>query len=165
MLERIKNRIGHPWVVRGAQYVVGAVFVFAGLAKIGDPQAFAAQIHNFRLAPIWSENLIAVWLPWIEVLAGGGLIVGVRRGAASWLTAAMMVLFTVAVAQAWARGLDIECGCFGTSDATRVGRDKLIENLGLTALAFVATWIPTGAGATASTRDRDPEIGGRVAQN
>ena len=56
----------------------------------------------------------------------------------AWLATALMVVFTVAVAQAVARGLDFECGCFGTADGSRVGARKLLENTGLTILAAIS---------------------------
>ena len=97
------HKLSHPALVRIAGIVIGAVFVVAGLAKIGDPETFAAQVHNFRLTPIVLENLVAVTLPWVELVAGTALILGMRRRAASWICAALMIFFTVAVAQAAAR--------------------------------------------------------------
>lgn len=132
----------HPLVIRLAQIVIGVVFVWAGLAKIGDVKAFAEQIHNFRLWPVAGEHLLAMTLPWIEVVAGGAMILGIRARAGAFVNAALMVIFTVAVAQAAARGLDIQCGCFGTADAQSVGVKKLVENFGLTALAIVAALRP-----------------------
>lgn len=125
-------------VVRGAQLVVGAVFLVAALAKVGDPAAFAEQVHNYRMAPVWSEHLLAVTLPWVELVAGLSLVLGVRGRAGAVVTVALMALFTVAVAQAWLRGLDFECGCFGTADASRIGARKLAENVALTAVAALA---------------------------
>jgi len=131
--------LSSPWLVRACRIVVGLVFIGAALAKIGDPAAFSAQIHHFRLAPIAIENLAAVLLPWIELLMGLALVLDVRARSGAWLAAAMMAVFTLAVASAMARNLDFECGCFGTADATRVGAKKLLENVVLTALALVGS--------------------------
>ena len=136
--------LARPLVARISGVVIGVVFIVAGLAKVGDPTTFASQIHNFRMAPIWSENLIAVCLPWIEIVAGIAIVLNVRRRAGAWLTSGMMIFFTLAVLQALVRGLDIDCGCFGTADASRVGLVKLAENVGLTALALLATVTPIG---------------------
>jgi uncharacterized membrane protein YphA (DoxX/SURF4 family) len=125
-------------VVRGAQLLVGIVFLAAALAKVGDLRGFSEQVHNYRLAPVWSENLLSMTLPWIELLAGLSLVLGVRPRAGAAVSLGLMVLFTVAVAQAWVRGLDFECGCFGTADASRIGARKLAENLALGLLAAVA---------------------------
>lgn len=126
-------------VVRVARWIVGAVFVIAALAKIGGLEAFALQVHNFRMMPMALENLVAMTFPWVELVAGLSLILGIRGRSGAFVAAAMMAAFVVAVAVAMARGLDIECGCFGTADATRVGVGKLLQNLGLLAISLVAS--------------------------
>ena len=136
--------LARPMVTRISGVVIGVVFIVAGLAKVGDPATFASQVHNFRMTPIWSENLIAVCLPWIEIVAGIAIVLNVRRRAGALLTSGLMIFFTLAVLQALIRGLDIDCGCFGTADATRVGFVKLFENVGLTLLALLATVNPIG---------------------
>ena len=129
-------------VVRTSQVVIGVVFLAAALAKIGDLETFASQIHNFRIVPVWSENLVAMTLPWVELIAGLCLVLGIRARGAGILTAILMVVFLVAVGQAVGRNLDIECGCFGTADATKVGIQKLLENAVLTMLATIASLVP-----------------------
>jgi uncharacterized membrane protein YphA (DoxX/SURF4 family) len=112
---------------------------WAGLAKIGDLHGFAEQLHNFRMMPIPLENLIAISLPWIELVAALALIFGVRARAGAMLSALLLTGFTTAVFVAMIRGLDIECGCFGTNDATRVGWGKIGQNLAMLALAVVGS--------------------------
>ena len=119
-MDRLQRFLEQPGTVRVCQILIGAVFGVAGLAKIGNPGAFAEDIHNFRLVPVALENLVAVALPWIEIVAGVALVLGVRARAAAVLTAGLMAAFTLAVIVAMGRGLDIECGCFGTSDGAKV---------------------------------------------
>jgi uncharacterized membrane protein YphA (DoxX/SURF4 family) len=142
MKETLNALLRHPATIRSCRIAIGLVFAWAGLAKIGDPASFAAQVHNFRMAPVSFENLVAIFLPWLELLAALALISGLHARAGALVTAAMMAFFTVAVALALFRGLDIECGCFGTADASRVGLNKLLENVGLTVVAAVATLRP-----------------------
>jgi uncharacterized membrane protein YphA (DoxX/SURF4 family) len=125
--------------IRLCRVAVGLVMLAAALGKIADPAAFASQIHHFRILPAGAENLSAILMPWVELIAGLALVLGVRARSGAWLSLAMMVVFTLAVGQAVARNLDIECGCFGTSDATRVGAAKLLENLLITGAAVVAS--------------------------
>ena len=132
------DTIRRPSVLRVAQITIGCIFIAAALGKIGDVQAFALQIHNFRLAPVWSDNLIAIALPWIELVAGLALLLGIRARAGAAIALMLMLTFTLAVGAAWARGLDFECGCFGKASASRIGARKLVENLGLTLLALIA---------------------------
>jgi uncharacterized membrane protein YphA (DoxX/SURF4 family) len=130
----------HPYTRRAAQIAIGVVFLISGLAKIGDLQSFALEVHNFRMLPVWSENLAAMTLPWVELIAALSLLLAIRPRAGSVVAAALMAVFLVAVGVAQARGLDITCGCFGTADGTRVGWIKLGENLvlfGLSALGYL----------------------------
>jgi uncharacterized membrane protein YphA (DoxX/SURF4 family) len=136
-MDRLRRLLTSPWTIRICQVVTGVLFAWAGLAKIGDLRGFAEQIHNFRMIPIPLENLVAISLPWIELVAAMALVFGVRARAGAGLATGMLAVFTVAVLVALARGLDIECGCFGTHDATRVGWVKVGQNLLMLALAFV----------------------------
>jgi putative oxidoreductase len=129
--------LGHPRVIGLCRIAIGLVFLAAALAKIGDASTFARQIHHFRLVPFGFENLLAITLPWIELVLALAILTGVQPRAGSMVATGLMGLFVVVVAAALARGLDIECGCFGTADASRVGVSKLIENVGLLALAVI----------------------------
>lgn len=139
MSNALSDALHRPTVLWLARVAIGGVFIAAALAKIGDPAAFALQVHNYRLAPVWSEHLVAMTLPWIELGAGLALVLGVRARAGAALALALMVFFTFAVGSAWARGLDFECGCFGKVGAARIGAMKFLENIGLVGLALVAS--------------------------
>ena len=136
------QRLARPQIVLIAQVVVAGVFLAAALGKIGDAATFSRQIHYFRLLPPPLENLMAMTLPWIELVAALAVLFRVRPRAGSMVIAGFMGLFVFVVAAALARGLDIECGCFGTADASRVGSTKLIENILLLALSLIASLKP-----------------------
>ncbi len=93
---------------------VGGVFIYAGALKAWETQDFAADIRHYSIIP-WSDLilLLAVYLPWLEIFAG--LAVVFRRLYLGGLVAiaGMMLIFTGTLTSAWARGLDISCGCFG----------------------------------------------------
>jgi putative oxidoreductase len=129
-------------VRRGAQIVLGALFLLAALAKIVDVTSLAREVHNFRIVPFWSEHLVAMTLPWVELVAGLALMLGIRARAGAWVAGVLLAGFTIGVALAMARGLNFHCGCFGTADATRVGWSKLGENLGMLALAALGSLRP-----------------------
>ena len=135
-------RFADPRVVRTAQIAIGALFIVAAAGKIADVPDFARQLHNYRLAPLWSENLLAAVLPWIELCAGAALVTGRLRRGGAFLVLALMLVFTVAVGSAWARGLDFHCGCFGKLGASTMGARKFAENIGLIVLAGVAAVRP-----------------------
>jgi uncharacterized membrane protein YphA (DoxX/SURF4 family) len=114
--------------LRIVEFVVGALFVYAGLAKIvdldhlglglshlrlADPMKFALDIDNYKILP-WSISVrLAFYLPWLEILCGAAVITRkLYRGGLSIL-AALTSVFIIASIVAKARGLDITCGCFG----------------------------------------------------
>jgi uncharacterized membrane protein YphA (DoxX/SURF4 family) len=129
-------------VRRGAQILLGLLFLAASLAKILDVASLAREVHNFHLAPFWSEHLLAMTLPWIELVAGLSLVLGIRPRAGAWVAGALLVVFTIGVAAALARGLNFECGCFGTAAGTRIGWGKLGENAGMIVLAALGSRRP-----------------------
>lgn len=138
-MKAIGDFLTHPAVVRVCQIAIGLLFAIAAMSKLGDLRAFAEEIHNFRIVPIATENLLAMTLPWIELVAAVALILDIRARSGGLLITAMLVVFTVAIISAVARDLDIECGCFGTTDASRVGTRKILENLGMLVLAVMAS--------------------------
>ena len=132
----------HPTVRRGAQILCGLIFLAAALPKIADLTAFAGSIHNFHLeplVPIAATNLLAVAIPWIELVAGLALVTGVRPRAGALVYTVLLAAFTAGVVAAMARGLSFECGCFGKAGAATIGVKKLAENLAMLALGFVAS--------------------------
>lgn len=139
MLNRLQQQSARWLVIRACQLAIGLAFAVAALGKLGDLRSFALQLHNFRVVPIPLENLFALSLPWIELVAALALVLGIQARAGALVAAGLMAVFTVAVASALVRGLDIECGCFGTGDASRVGLVKVAQNLGMLALAAVGS--------------------------
>lgn len=128
----------HRWTVRAAQLATAFVFLYAALPKIADVPEFAKSVAAYQLAPVWSHHLIALTLPWIELVVALALIAKLHDRAAAVVAVGAMLLFTVAVTWAWQKGLSIDCGCFGTGNSEPVGVTKLLQNLGLTLLAVVA---------------------------
>lgn len=141
-MDGLKRFVTHRWTVRVCQIVVGLVLIAAALPKIGDMHSFAAQVHNYRMVPVPLENLLAMVLPWVELVAGLSLVLGVRARAGAVVATLLMATFIVAVGAAFARGLDIDCGCFGTADAAQVGLAKLAEDAVYLALCGVALLRP-----------------------
>ena len=95
---------------------LGGVFIYAGALKIVDAPGFAKAVHHFQLTPWPVSLLLAIYLPWLEVLAGLALIVRRLALGASLALVIMSAVFLIALSIAWARGLDISCGCFGKEE-------------------------------------------------
>ena len=143
----------HPalhWVLAIA---VGVVFVYASVDKILDPRAFAKIVYHYQvIGPSAAlgfvpANLLAVWLPWLELLVGALLITGLWRREAALVTAVLLVVFVGAVGSALARGIDIQnCGCFSLDESGRAAGFKLIAgDLALLAAALIVAFVPTRA--------------------
>lgn len=94
------------------RFGMAIVFVTAALPKIGAPDLFAGNIHNYKILPAWGINLMALVLPWLELFIGLGLAFGIAGRAAAVTMAGLMCVFIAAYVSAQVRGLDVACGCF-----------------------------------------------------
>lgn len=97
-----------------ARLAVAAILVVAAIGKLRDPQTFAQDIANFRLLPASLVPLTAAALPGIELVLGAALTLGIWTRGAGVASTALMVVFTFAIGAALLRGIDIDCGCFGS---------------------------------------------------
>ncbi|WP_309397628.1 MauE/DoxX family redox-associated membrane protein [Cerasicoccus maritimus] len=97
---------------------LGGFFIYAGVGKIAAPVDFFESILNYQLVGAELAWLVAMFLPWLEVLAGAALIwPKLRCGGLLWI-GGMLLVFIVALITALVRGLDIECGCTGTGGSS-----------------------------------------------
>jgi uncharacterized membrane protein YphA (DoxX/SURF4 family) len=108
----IANWLTSEWLTIRVQIALGIFFVIAALPKIVDPPSFAHMIYNYRIVPGPLVNIMALTMPWVELLCGLALILGIWKEAARTLIAAMLIVFIIAIGVNLARGNAIECGCF-----------------------------------------------------
>ena len=108
--------------------IVGAIFLWASFDKIIDPAKFARDISNYHIIPFGLENTIALILPWLEFFIGTGLILGFMVDGSILISSVLLITFNIMIAQAMARGFNIDCGC-GLKEGQLVGFEKLIENI------------------------------------
>ncbi len=130
---------------------LATVFVAAAVVKIADPAAFHAAILTYRLLPETLAAVVALWLPWLELCVGLGLLWPRLRLAALWLILTLTLAFIAALGQAAWRELDIVCGCFGRPAAVRgAGYLKyVVRDLALLAAVLCLVWCerrPPGCG-------------------
>jgi uncharacterized membrane protein YphA (DoxX/SURF4 family) len=123
----VKRWLLSPWLTIRVQFVLAAVFVVAAVSKIADPPGFAHQLHNYRLLPAYALNAFALVLPWLELLAGLALFVGLWRRTAAGIIAALLVVFTLALGVNLARHHPIDCSCFSTAATQRTDEERLTE--------------------------------------
>ena len=115
----------HPWLTVRVQIALGAIFVAAALPKITDPPSFAHMIYNYRILPAGLINISALVMPWVELVIGLCLILGVWVRPARWLVTAMLVVFMIAISINLVRGNAIDCGCFDTSAANLTYEERI----------------------------------------
>ena len=110
-----------PWLATAARLLLGGVFVVAGALKVPDPAAAVRAVRAYRLLPESLVAPVAFGLPVVEIAVGLALIAGVFVRTAAITAAVLLVVFIVGVGSAWARGLQIDCGCFGGGGEVAAG--------------------------------------------
>ena len=117
---------------------LGGLLIVAGVLKLRAPVAFATEIANYQLFPAVAPYVAAV-LPVLELVVGGALVVAPRawRRAAALGALGMLATFTVAVASAYFRRINIDCGCFGTGGGPITGLTLVRNVVLMTAAATI----------------------------
>jgi uncharacterized membrane protein YphA (DoxX/SURF4 family) len=117
------NEGGPAWRKKPALFVarlaLGLVFIVASGDKILHPKAFAEIIHNYQILPNDLINIVAIVLPWLELVLGVLLVVGLWLPGAVILADVLLLVFLFSLIFNAIRGLDVHCGCFATSGDTK----------------------------------------------
>ena len=145
---RDKFNIYQPWLTLIARLVLGGVLLAAGGLKIGNLQKSAMSVRAYELLPVGLANFLGYVLPWVEIGMGLLLIVGVAVSIVGLLGALTMFAFVIAIAQAWARGLSIDCGCFGGGGQVDPEDTKylstILRDIGFLLLGVYLYYFPKG---------------------
>jgi uncharacterized membrane protein YphA (DoxX/SURF4 family) len=143
-----KFKIAQPWLTLLARLILGGVLIVAGGLKIGNLQKSAMSVRAYEMLPIWLANFFGYALPWVEIGIGALLILGVAVRIMGALGALIMLGFIIAIAQAWARGLSIDCGCFGGGGKIDPEDTKylssILRDIGFLALGIFLYLYPKG---------------------
>ena len=117
---------------------LGFLFIYASLEKILQPEEFAKQVGYYKALPFGLENLLAILLPWTELIVGICLLAGLLVDGAALLSIIMNLVFILAISQAMLRGIDITCGCFKVSaDSEKLGLHTIIRDIIFLIMSFV----------------------------
>ncbi|HSL90816.1 MAG TPA: MauE/DoxX family redox-associated membrane protein [Ignavibacteriaceae bacterium] len=122
----MKKLLSNSYLLFFFRVVLGFIFIYAGAEKISDPAGFSTSISNYKLLPLYTVNFFAITMPWIEIIAGILLVFGIAVKENALIINAMLIVFLIAISISLARGLSIDCGCFGKGN--QIGVQKLIEN-------------------------------------
>lgn len=129
-----RDLLRHPAGAFAARLLLASVLLYAGLAKVGHAADLARIIYGYRLLHPELVDLAGMTLPWLEMLTGVLLLLGLLRPSASAVACGLFVGFVIAAGLAMARGIDAPCGCFSVGSASeRIGWELLARD-GLFAL-------------------------------
>jgi uncharacterized membrane protein YphA (DoxX/SURF4 family) len=133
-----------PWIGLAARLAAGAVWLVAGAVKATDFTSFQAEVRAYDVLPGSLVEWVAYGLPLLEIALGAYLVAGLMIRPAAALSCALMAVFIAAQAQAWARGLNLDCGCFGSIARQRVGAGSIARDLALAVPSVAAlAWADT----------------------
>ena len=133
------------WLGTAARLLLGGAFVVAGVLKLPDPAAAVRAVRAYRLLPESLTGPVAFGMPVLEIAVGLALLAGVFVRTAAIASAVLLVVFVAAVGAAWARGLQIDCGCFGDGGEVGAGDTaypaEILRDLALLVAALaLARW-------------------------
>jgi putative oxidoreductase len=149
------------WTV--LRWLLGALMLWAGVSKLANPAEFLSSIYAYEtpLPRLWLQQA-AVVLPWLELLSGLLLIANVWSETALATMLGLFVVFLLATGQAWARGLDISCGCFNLEALGADPSWKLLKFIESASFAFLRNLVLVFL-AAALLRRRLAELNGGAA--
>ena len=120
----------------GARWILGMVFIYASYDKLFHPRAFADIIYHYQILPVSLINATAIFLPWLELLVGGFLMIGFwMPGTVIWCNF-LFVVYIGALSFNLARGLDIDCGCFSVGGGRSINIGTILWDVVFLALSI-----------------------------
>lgn len=135
------------WLGLLARLVTGGVWIAAGAVKLPDPYASVQAVRAYEILPASTAETVGYLLPVVEIVIGLALVLGVLTRGAAVASALLLVVFIAGIASVWARGLEIDCGCFGGGgydpDATSSYPWEIARDAGLLVLSGYLAWLRT----------------------
>ena len=135
------------WLGLVARLVVGTVWIWAGAAKVLDPAQSVIAVRAYQLLPGSLAQPVGQLLPVVEVVVGAMLVLGLLTRGAAVISSLLFVAFIIGIASVWARGLSIDCGCFGGGgydpDAASRYPWEIARDVGLLLLSLFLVWLPS----------------------
>lgn len=130
----------HPTLGLAARVVLGCIFIVASLDKIIHPELFARTVYNYQLLPEVAVNVVALWIPWLELVGGVLLLLGLWVQGSVFLLTGLLLVFLGALGFNLARGLDVACGCFSTTSKDPVTALTLLRDSLFLVVALYLFW-------------------------
>ena len=108
--------LSNPKLVLFLRIFLGVIFIYASIDKIVDPIKFSDLIDNYHITPVKLNNLAALVIPWIELVVGVFLVLGIYIRGSSVIVIVLLLWFIFILSQALARGINVNCGCFNLAE-------------------------------------------------
>ena len=106
----------NPKLILLFRIFLGIIFIYASIDKIIDPLKFSDAIDNYHITPIQLNNLAALIIPWIELVVGVFLVLGIYVRGSSLIVISLLIWFIFILSQALVRGINVNCGCFNLAE-------------------------------------------------
>ncbi|SHH30940.1 Protein-disulfide isomerase [Jatrophihabitans endophyticus] len=133
-----------PWLGTVIRLFLGVVWIWASWSKLHSPRTFVQAVRAYDATPEWLAKAIGYGLPVLEFCLGLALILGLVVRVAAVVSAVLFFVFLVGLVQAAARGISLDCGCFGGGGTTDGGTSytlDILRDVGLLLLAaFLVLW-------------------------
>jgi len=113
---------GAPWLGTAARLVLAAVFGIAGWSKIFDLAASGRAVNAYQLMPFGVAKAVGAALPCVELVLALFLFAGLATRLVAAVASGLLAVYIGGIASVWARGLSIDCGCFGGGGQLAAGR-------------------------------------------
>lgn len=131
-----------PWISTAARVGLAAVFIIAGATKVSDLAASGRAVNAYRLMPYEAAKVVGAAQPFLEIALGLLLLAGLAVRLSAGIGAVLLVIFIAGIVSAWARGLQIDCGCFSKGGELGAGQVptygwEILRDLGFLALAGI----------------------------
>jgi len=155
----LADRVALPWLTVRVQIALGVFFVAAALPKVVDPPGFAHMIYNYRIVPGAFVNLMGLVMPWLELLTGLALILGIWTRTSAALIGTMLLVFIAAISVNLVRGNAIDCGCFDLTAAGKSVAERftdmrwvVVRDVGMLVMVAQILWATGRREASAEAR-------------
>jgi len=156
----IKGIVTSPVVALIVRLILGVIFLYSGIVKAADPAGFAQAVANYHILPDSMINSVAIMLPWVEIVTGGSLLLGVMIEGGALVSSLLFVIFAGALTINVMRGLDVACVCFSTSaEAASINGFYIVRDLILLAMAVHVLFCDRGLASLGSVVNKITDRG------
>lgn len=135
-----------PWISLVLRVILAGVFLFAGAPKLGQLRMSQLAVHAYQIFPPGIADFVGAVLPIVEVALGVLLLLGLFVRWTAIVSIVLLAVFIAGIASVWARGISIDCGCFGGGGAIKAAKTKypqeIVRDLGFAVIAALLIWRP-----------------------